>query len=148
MITNPQMGSVDNSRRKATSMIDRPGRFRHTLIGYARGSTTDRNPHHRIDALIRADIDRDNVRVDLASGAKASRPKLDPALQPLREGDTLKVTRLDRLSRSELHLVALGADLRGRGVALHVIEQGNDTSTREGGRCSECCPCRPSRSAG
>lgn len=50
----------------------------------------------------------------------------------LREGDTLKVTRLDRLSRSVLHLVALGADLRERGIGLHVIEQGIDTATMEG----------------
>lgn len=122
MITNPQVGSVDNSRRNTTSMNDRPGRFRHTLIGYARGSTADRNPHHRIDALIRADVDRDNVHVDLASGAQASRPKLGLALQLLREGNRLKGTRLDRLSRSVLHLVPLGADLRGRGIELHVIE--------------------------
>lgn len=132
VITNPQVGSVDNSRRKTTSMNDRPGRFRHMLMGYARVSTADQNPAHQIDALIRAGVDRDNIHVDLASGAKASRPKLDLALQLLREGDTLKVTRLDRLSRSVLHMVTLGADLRGRGIELHVIEQGIDTSTMEG----------------
>ncbi|WP_268817392.1 recombinase family protein [Streptomyces sp. CB02400] len=42
------------------------------------------------------------------------------------------MTRLDRLSRSVLHLVTLGADLRGRGIELHVIGQGIDTSTMEG----------------
>lgn len=31
-----------------------------------------------------------------------------------------------------LHLVTLGADLRERGIGLHVIEQGIDTSTTEG----------------
>ncbi|WP_371648292.1 MULTISPECIES: recombinase family protein [unclassified Streptomyces] len=31
-----------------------------------------------------------------------------------------------------LHLVTLGADLRERGIGLHVIEQGIDTSTMEG----------------
>ena len=50
----------------------------------------------------------------------------------LREGDTLKVTRLDRLSRSVLHLVTLGAELRTRKIGLHVIEQGIDTDTIEG----------------
>ena len=44
----------------------------------------------------------------------------------------MKVTRLDRLSRSVLHLVTLGAELRERGIGLHVIEQGIDTSTMEG----------------
>ena len=53
-------------------------------------------------------------------------------LRLLRDGDTLKITRLDRLGRSVLHLVTLGAELRERGVGLHVIEQGIDTSTAEG----------------
>jgi DNA invertase Pin-like site-specific DNA recombinase len=102
------------------------------LIGYARVSTADQNPDHQIDALLRAGVDRDNIHVDTGSGAKASRPKLDLVLQLLRPGDTLKITRLDRLSRSVLHLVTLGANLRERGIGLHVIEQGIDTSTAEG----------------
>ncbi|GAA2637144.1 recombinase family protein [Actinomadura fulvescens] len=102
------------------------------LIGYARVSTADQNPDHQIDALLRAGVERDNIHLDAASGAKASRPNLDLVLRLLREGDTLKVTRLDRLSRSVLHLVTLGAELRERGVGLHVIEQGIDTATMEG----------------
>ncbi|MFJ9683583.1 recombinase family protein [Streptomyces sp. NPDC101194] len=102
------------------------------LIGYCRTSTADQNPDHQIDALLRHGVDRDNIHVDVASGAEASRAKLDLVMQLLREGDTLKVTRLDRLSRSVLHLVTLGADLRERGIGLHVIEQGIDTSTMEG----------------
>ncbi|GED85701.1 recombinase family protein [Streptomyces sp. 6-11-2] len=43
----------------------------------------------------------------------------------------MEVIRLDRLSRSVLHLVTFGADLRERGFGLHVIEQGIDTSTME-----------------
>jgi DNA invertase Pin-like site-specific DNA recombinase len=102
------------------------------LIGYARVSTADQNPDHQVDALVRAGVDRDNIHIDKASGARASRPKLGLVLQLLRAGDTLKVTRLDRLSRSVLHLITLGAELRERGIGLHVIEQGIDTSTMEG----------------
>ncbi|MER5422763.1 recombinase family protein [Streptosporangium roseum] len=102
------------------------------LFGYARISTADQNPDHQIDALLRAGVERDNVYLDRASGAKASRPQFDIVLRTLRSGDTLKVTRLDRLSRSVLHLVTLGAELRMRGVGLHVIEQGIDTDTMEG----------------
>lgn len=58
-------------------------------------STADQNPDHQIDALIRAGVDLEHIHLDRASGAKASRPKLDLVLQLLREGDTLKVTRLD-----------------------------------------------------
>ncbi|MFK4224411.1 recombinase family protein [Streptomyces sp. NPDC019890] len=43
-----------------------------------------------------------------------------------------KVTGLDRLSRSVLRLVTLGAELRERGIGRHVIEQGIDTATMEG----------------
>jgi DNA invertase Pin-like site-specific DNA recombinase len=101
-------------------------------FGYARVSTADQNPDHQVDALLRAGVDRAGIHLDTASGAKASRPKLDLVLQLLREGDTLKVTRLDRLSRSVLRLVTLGADLRTRKIGLHVIEQGIDTGTIEG----------------
>jgi DNA invertase Pin-like site-specific DNA recombinase len=68
----------------------------------------------------------------LSRNGKASRPRLDEVLRILRDGDTLKITRLDRLGRSVLRLVTLGAELRDRGVGLHVIEQGIDTTTAEG----------------
>jgi DNA invertase Pin-like site-specific DNA recombinase len=102
------------------------------LIGYARVSTADQNPDHQVDALLRAGVAERDIHIDVASGAKASRPKFDLVMQLLRAGDTLKVTRLDRLGRSLLHLVTLGADLTDRGVGLHVVEQGIDTATAEG----------------
>ncbi|MGI8414161.1 MAG: recombinase family protein [Solirubrobacteraceae bacterium] len=102
------------------------------LIGYARVSTVDQNPDHQVDALRRAGVAATDIYIDHASGAKASRPQLDIALRMLRDEDTLKITRLDRLGRSVLHLVTLGAELRDRGVGLHVIEQGIDTTTAEG----------------
>ncbi|PRX44416.1 resolvase-like protein [Nonomuraea fuscirosea] len=98
---------------------------------YARVSTADQNPDHQIDALLRTGVERDNVYLDRASGAKASRPQFDIVLRMLRVGDTLKVTRLGRLSHSMLHLVAFGAELREHRVGLHVIEQGIDTDTME-----------------
>ena len=101
-------------------------------FGYARVSTADQNPDHQIDALLRAGVDRDNIHVDYASGAKASRPELDLLNKRMREGDTLKVTRLDRIARSLQHLVNYGAELRDRGIQLHIIEQGIDTTTPEG----------------
>src|SRR3954452_11586310 len=86
-------------------------------------------------ALVRRPIGLGNYvpdNLDTASGAKASRPQLDVLLKVLRSGDTLKITRLDRLGRSGLHLVTLGAELRERGGGLQVLEQGIDTTTAEG----------------
>jgi len=102
------------------------------LVGYARVSTAEQNPAHQADALNRAGVAPADIHTDIASGAKASRPQLDLVLRLLRDGDTLVITRLDRLGRSLLHLVTLGAQLRERGVGLQVLEQGIDTSTAEG----------------
>ncbi len=115
--------------------VGKPARwaiFDGMLIGYARVSTPDQKPDHQIDALVRAGVALGNIHVDIASGAKASRPELDLVMKLLRDGDTVKVTRLDRLGRSLLHLVTLGAVLAERGVGLHVVEQGIDTTTAEG----------------
>jgi DNA invertase Pin-like site-specific DNA recombinase len=102
------------------------------LIGYGRVSTAEQNPAHQIDALTRAGVEPGDIHLDTASGAKASRPKLDFVLKLARAGDTLVVTRLDRFGRSVVHLVLLGAELRERGIGLKVIEQGIDTATAEG----------------
>jgi DNA invertase Pin-like site-specific DNA recombinase len=102
------------------------------LFGYARVSTAEQNPDHQVDALLHAGVAANDIYVDHASGAKASRLALDTVLRMLRDGDTLKITRLDRLGRSVLHLVTLGAELRERGVGLHVTEQGINTTTAEG----------------
>ena len=102
------------------------------LIGYGRVSTIEQNPAHQIDALRRAGVTEGDIHLDTTSGAKSSRPKLDLVMKLLRAGDTLVVTRLDRLGRSVVHLVLLGAELRERGIGLRVIEQGIDTATAEG----------------
>jgi len=78
----------------------------------------EQNADHQVDALVRAGVAERDVHVDVASGAKASRPELDLVLQPLRDGDTLVITRLDRLGWSLVLLVTLGAQLRDRGVGL------------------------------
>ncbi|MEU6972362.1 hypothetical protein AB0A71_32515 [Kitasatospora aureofaciens] len=69
MITNPQVGSVGNSRRQLTSVNGPVDGFRH-LIGYAWVSTADQKPDHRIDALPWAGGDRDHVHVDTASARR------------------------------------------------------------------------------
>jgi len=110
----------------------RSGLLSTVLIGYARVSIAEQNPAHQIDALTRAGVAAQDIHVDYASGAKASRPQLDLVVRLLHDGDTLVITRLDRLGRSMLHLVTLGAQLRERGVGLRVLEQGIDTATAEG----------------
>lgn len=62
----------------------------------------------------------------------AKRQQLEAVLSYLREGDTLIVTKLDRLARNVTHLGQLVTDLRGKGVSLRILDLGLDTSTPTG----------------
>lgn len=62
----------------------------------------------------------------------AQRDQLSLALDFLREGDTLVVTRLDRLCRSVADLVAITETLRAKGVALRILAINLDTGTSTG----------------
>jgi len=69
-----------------------------------------------------------------SEGIPAFHPDFDSlrALDYLREGDTLVVTRIDRLGRSLRDLQNLVHSLNERGIALHATEQPIDTSTAAG----------------
>lgn len=62
----------------------------------------------------------------------AKRDQLAAAVSYLREGDTLCVTKLDRLCRSVADLVTITETLRAKGVALRIISINLDTSTPTG----------------
>ncbi len=100
------------------------------LVGYARVSTRDQHPQAQTDALTAAGCAK--VFTDQASGTLAKRPALDKALDYLREGDTLVITKLDRLGRSVRNLKALADDLQARDVGLRALSQGIDTTTAGG----------------
>jgi DNA invertase Pin-like site-specific DNA recombinase len=70
--------------------------------------------------------------VDFFTGTRASRPELDKVLTQLRFGDSLMITRLDRLGRSTRDLLELVTKLDDLGVALIVLEQEINTATPEG----------------
>jgi DNA invertase Pin-like site-specific DNA recombinase len=99
-------------------------------IGYGRVSTRDQNPDSQGDALAAAGCQR--IYIDKASGKLADRPELAAALDYLRPGDTLVITRLSRAARSLRHLLELADELRERGVDLVVLKQGIDTTTPTG----------------
>lgn len=105
-------------------------------IGYARVSTKSQVTDRQQADLLGAGVRRDDLYIDHGvSGARASRPKFDAALDALHNGDTLVVTTLDRLGRSTARLLGLPAELTQRGAALRVLNLGGenvDTSTPTG----------------
>ena len=100
-------------------------------IGYGRVSKRDQNPDAQHGALTKASCVK--VFIDEGvSGKLAKRPELDAALEFLREGDTLVITKLDRLGRSLKNLIELAGDLEKRGVGPLVIDQNIDTTSPAG----------------
>jgi len=75
----------------------------------------------------------DKVFKEKRSGVDAGRPELKACLEYLREGDTLLVTKLDRLARSTPDLYRIVSQLVERGVTFKVVDDPSiDTSTRTG----------------
>ena len=103
------------------------------LIGYARTSTLDQKAG--LDAQTRdlTAMGCERIFVEQVSSVDmASREKLTEALDFARQGDTLVVTKLDRLARSVAHLVALTAQMEGKGITLRILDMGMDTATPNG----------------
>lgn len=100
------------------------------LVGYCRVSTSRQNQslEAQREALIAAGCDSEHIYTDTVSGAKWQRPGLDAAREFLRDGDSLVVTRLDRLGRSISEVVRTVADLSEQGISLRVLEPELDTS--------------------
>jgi len=100
------------------------------VVEYARVSTRDQHPEAQTHALAAAGCEK--TFTEHASGTLARRPALDEALSYLRAGDTLVVTKLDRLGRSVRNLKQIADDLQARQVGLRAVSQGIDTTP--GGR--------------
>jgi len=101
------------------------------LYGYARVSSLGQDLSIQLDALTAAGCTV--VRSEKVTGTSTEgREELATLLQFLREGDTLVVTRIDRLTRSLPDLQNIVHDLRQRGVTLKATEQPIDTSAAAG----------------
>jgi DNA invertase Pin-like site-specific DNA recombinase len=102
-----------------------------TVYGYARVSTTDQDLSIQEAALRGAGCAL--IRTEKVSGtSRDGRTELATLLQFLRPGDTLIVTRIDRLARSIGDLQDIVRELKAKGVALKATEQPIDTSTAAG----------------
>ncbi len=100
-------------------------------IGYARTSTLDQQAgfEAQLKQLSGADC-RKVFREQVSSIGQ--REQLDAALDFVREGDTLVVTKLDRLARSTAHLLQIAEALTAKGANLKVLDLDLDTSTATG----------------
>src|SRR6478735_8678285 len=100
-----------------------------TTVGYARVSSLGQDLAVQLEKLKGCD----KVFKEKRSGVDAGRPELKACLEYLREGDTLLVTKLDRLARSTSDLYRIVSELTERGVEFKVLDDPSiDTSSRAG----------------
>ena len=101
------------------------------LIGYARVSSVGQNLTSQIEILKKARCEK--IFTEKKSGKQSdNRPVLNEALDFIRGGDTLVVTRLDRLARNTLDLYSIIDKLDKKDVSFKCTEQEIDTTTSQG----------------
>jgi len=89
------------------------------LVGYARCSTDQQDLTAQRDALLGLGVEAERIYVDHGlTGTNRERPGLREALAACRAGDTLVVTKLDRLARSLPDARAIADELTTRQISL------------------------------
>ena len=97
------------------------------IYGYARVSTKgQQRDGNSLEAQVKAlgEHGATVIYKDSFTGTKKHRPELDKLLSVLKEGDTVVVTKLDRIARSTSHGCKLIETLLEKGVAVNVLNLG------------------------
>jgi DNA invertase Pin-like site-specific DNA recombinase len=103
----------------------------HRVYGYARVSSTDQDLTIQQAALEAAGCM--TIFAEKKSGTRRDgRTELQVLLECVREGDTVIITRIDRLARSMRDLQNIVQELKEKGVALKATEQPIDTGSAAG----------------
>jgi DNA invertase Pin-like site-specific DNA recombinase len=101
------------------------------LVGYARTSTVEQHAGFEAQQRELKAAGVEKIFAEQVSSV-ATREKLDAALEFIREGDVLIVTKLDRLARSMRDLVDIVAKIEKKGASLRILAMSMDTSTPTG----------------
>lgn len=102
------------------------------LIGYARTSTKDQE--YSLEAQIQRleEAGCQKCYQEQVSSVDAKREELEAALDYIREGDVLVVTKLDRLARSVADTVDIQKRLEEKQAGLKILDMQIDTTTPTG----------------
>ena len=101
-------------------------------IGYARVSTKEQRESLTAQERTLREAGCEEVYKEVASGVKTKRPEFLAAIRSSREGDTLIVTRLDRLGHSTLETLRTVQEIDARGVRVKALDLNLDTRTPSG----------------
>lgn len=106
-------------------------RIRTMLVGYARTFTADQVAGFEVQTVALEALGCDPIYSEQTS-AVGPRTQLEEAIRYCRKGDTLVVTKLDRLARSVRHLGEIVGALERKEVSLRILNMNLDTSTATG----------------
>jgi DNA invertase Pin-like site-specific DNA recombinase len=90
--------------------------------GYARVSTVSQELEVQLHALNNENCDV--IFHEKFTGTKSDRPQLNEVLSVIKEGDTLVVTKLDRLARNTVEGIEIVKNLFSKGIRVHVLNVG------------------------
>jgi DNA invertase Pin-like site-specific DNA recombinase len=94
----------------------------HMKYGYARVSTVSQELEVQFQALEKEGCNK--IYSEKFTGTKSDRPQFKELLALLSEGDTLVVTKLDRLARNTVEGIEIVKDLFSKGIRVHVLNVG------------------------
>lgn len=101
-----------------------------TKIGYCRVSTIEQNMTAQLELLHRAGCQE--IFEEKISASHVDRPELRKLLDYIRKGDTVIVTKLDRLARSTKDLLGLAEEIKKKGADFEVLNISLDTKSPTG----------------
>lgn len=97
------------------------------LFGYARVSTSKQSLELQKQALKNAGVKESRIFFDKSTGSNVERPGLNSLLVKVEEGDTVLITKLDRLGRDTADMINLIKEFNRMRVAVRFIDDGIST---------------------
>lgn len=104
--------------------------MKNQLVGYARVSSVGQSLDIQLEKL--KEFGCDKIFYEKASGVNTERPEFEKCISYVREGDSLVITKLDRMARSSLHLGKLVEQFKSKDINFVVLDQNIDTSSAQG----------------
>lgn len=102
------------------------------VYGYARVSTKGQSLADQKAKLISSGVDKKNLYSEKFTGTTTDRPQFKKLMDAIQTGDTLVITKLDRLARNTKEALEVIEDLLDRDIAINVLNLGMVENTSIG----------------
>lgn len=101
-------------------------------FGYARVSTEQQSLEIQRDLLLAQGIQAERIITDKASGKDTDRTGLQELILKAESGDTIFVSKMDRLGRNTLDMLTLVTEFKEKGIVVNFFQEGISTASETG----------------